>query len=168
MGEVIKLPDQNVGYVVRMPWIGRPGHFFGEAVVVTYDSNLGPKRERLAVSTQGDCVLNALKQNNELGETVFPGTWNPNKHVDEVTLEVVGSTNAAGLPIPIVETKTIQKNGVVYECEQVSGADRLKDLIKSVDWGQKAEDIGRVIASKVYRFILGIKDGIATSTPVLK
>lgn len=164
VGDLVELSEPNIGYIVRTPWIGKPGHLFGEAVIVTYDTDRGPKHERLAVSTQGDCVLEALRANNELGKTVFPGTWNPNKPLDTVRLEIVGSTNAAGLSIPIVETETVQKNGVTYNCDQISGAGRLKQLISSVDWGQKAEDIGRIIASKVYRFILGIQDGIATPT----
>lgn len=164
VGDVVELSEPNIGYVIRTPWIGKPGHFWGEAVIVTYDTDKGPKHERLAVSTQGDCVLEALRANDELGKMGFPGTWNPNKPLDKVRLEIIGSTNAAGLSIPIVETEEVQKNGVTYGCDQVSGTGRLKELIGSVDWGQKAEDIGRIIASKVYRFILGIQEGIATPT----
>ena len=140
--EIPDLPNAEIGYAGRAPWIGSHG-------IDEFDYALIMNGNRpISLVFQTDCARHAFQDAGTYHRTWFPGFADPHQRVD--SMDIVNLVPAVSPIIPITEVERINYGGKAYECEQVSAKD---DLIA---FGKKIVKYLPTVAAGGTRTILDI------------
>lgn len=153
--EIVRLDDVLVEKVLRFPWEG------GQAYIATLDTlNPNEKPEIAAVLLSADCLYETFRRENELGSAIFlGGAWKPEKRVDHLTAEV-SAPSAIGVPVPILNTKSVTYKSLTQSCKEETALERLKEAAAKIKWGEIPEDTGQFIGWFTREFLEGLKRGL--------
>jgi len=131
-GEPLVIIDAITKEVVSFPWEG------GQAYMAILE--LPGKEQGGFTALQAGCVLEALKEGQELGEKKAEGIWQPPNAKIEVVKGIVrlpatilgNFLKLFGIETPVVDLTQIQKDGKVYECKEETLVEKEKASLRRI------------------------------------